>query len=94
MLEETLSAGSYTQSAIVAGLRSPEGLAVDASGNVYIADTLNSQILKETLSGGTYTQTTIGSGLTQPGDVTVDGSGNVYIGDSGLAHWGWRAPNL
>ena len=36
----------------------PHGVAVDGSGNVYIADTQNSQVLKETLSAGTYIQST------------------------------------
>ena len=45
------------------GLNVPEGVAVDGSGNVYIADTGNNRVLKETLSGGSYTQSTVGSGL-------------------------------
>ena len=57
-------------------------LAVDGSGNVYIADLSNNRILKETLSGGSYTQSTVGSGLSFPHSVAVDGSGNVYIGDN------------
>jgi sugar lactone lactonase YvrE len=82
-LKETLSGGNYTQSAIVSsGLKQPNGVAVDGSGNVYIADTYNNRVLKETLSGGSYTQSTIGSGLNTPWDLAVDGNGNVYIADS------------
>jgi hypothetical protein len=59
-------------------------VAVDGSGNVYIADNGNNLILKETLSGGSYTQSTIPtSGLLGPLGVVVDGSGNVYIADTG-----------
>ena len=72
-----------TQSTIGSGLNSPVGVAVDGSGNIYIADSNNKRVLKETLSGGVYTQSTIGTGLIQPFGVAVDGSGNVYISDIG-----------
>ena len=59
MLKETPSGGGYTQTTIGSGLSFPNGVAVDGSGNVYIADTNNNQVLKETLSGGNYTQSTV-----------------------------------
>ena len=69
------------------GLNFPNGVAVDGSGNVYIADTDNNRVLKETLSAGSYTQSTVAdaasSGLYVPYAVAVDGSGNVYIADTG-----------
>jgi streptogramin lyase len=65
------------------GLNNPQGVAVDASGDVYIADTGNNQVLMETLSAGTYTQSTVVSGLSSPSAVAVDDSGNVYIADTG-----------
>jgi hypothetical protein len=67
------------------GLTNPQGVTVDGSGNVYIADYTNRQVLKETMSGGTYTLSTVASadnGLGTPEMVAVDGSGNVYIADS------------
>jgi len=72
---QTIVAGS--------GLNLPYAVAVDGSGNVYIADGGNGRILKVTLSGGSYTQSTVVSGLNFPAGVAVDGSGNVYIADSG-----------
>jgi hypothetical protein len=65
------------------GLSSPGGIAVDGSGNVYIADTNNNRVLKETLSGGVYTQSIVGSGLETPSDVSIDYFGDVYIADTG-----------
>jgi streptogramin lyase len=66
-----------------AGLYDPYGVAVDGSGNVYIADSSNNRILKETLAGGAYNQSTIPtSSLYTPNDLAVDGSGNIYISDT------------
>ena len=65
------------------GLNRPRGVAVDGSGNVYIADTWNSRILKETLVNGTYVETVVTSdGLAWPYGVAVDASGNVYVVDT------------
>lgn len=64
-------------------LNNPEGIAVDAGGNIYISDTSNNRVLKETLSGGSYSESEIGSGLSSPVGIAVDGGGNVYIADSG-----------
>jgi sugar lactone lactonase YvrE len=82
VLKETLSSGSYNQTAAFTGLNGPEGIAIDGAGNLYIANTTASQVLKETLVNGSYSQSTIGSGLSNPDGVAVDGSGNVYIADS------------
>lgn len=64
----------------------PWGLAVDGSGNVYVADGPNNRVQKFN-SSGVYQQT-FGSGygngngqLNNPIDVAVDGSGNVYVAD-------------
>ncbi len=79
-----------------AKLRFPVGVAVDGSGNVYIADTLNSRVRK--VEAGTGTISTIaGTGrfgyggdggpaaeamLGHPEGVAVDASGNVFIADT------------
>jgi len=68
------------------GLAGPYAMAVDGSGNVYIADDGNNVnvIWKETLSGGSYTQSVLPtSALNNPTGVAVDGSGNIYIADTG-----------
>ena len=64
----------------------PNGIAVDAVGNLYIADGGTNNVYKETLSGGSFTQSVIASnlnGLTQTSGVAVDGAGNVFIADAG-----------
>ena len=75
-----------------ARLNSPRGVAVDGSGNLYIADTGNHRIRKVDTSGNI--STTAGAGasgdggaatsatLSFPEGVALDGSGNLYIADS------------
>jgi sugar lactone lactonase YvrE len=80
--------------ATAAQLDTPSGVAVDASGNIYIADSHNHRIRK--ISGGTIT-TFAGTGapgfsgdtgsaaaaqLSLPSGVAVEASGNVYIADT------------
>jgi len=54
-------------------------VAVDTSGNVYIADQVFGNIYK--WNGSTLT-TLVNSGLSSPQGVAVDSSGNVYIADT------------
>jgi sugar lactone lactonase YvrE len=77
-----------------ATFKNPSGLAVDNSGNVFVADTGNNAIRMITPAGVTTTvagQATAGShdgtGTTaqfnMPQDVAVGASGNLYVADSG-----------
>lgn len=79
-----------------AELNRPAGVAVDASGTLYISDTWNNRIRKITSSGiiGTFAGNgTYGSGgdggpatagqLTSPLDIKLDNSGNLYVADLG-----------
>jgi len=80
--------------ATAAELSFPEGLALDANGNLYIADEGNNRIRKVTPTG--TISTVVGKGtagysgdggaaiaaeLSGPADVKVDGDGNLYIAD-------------
>jgi DNA-binding beta-propeller fold protein YncE len=66
--------------ALVTGLNSPFGVAVDSSGNVYIADQNSNAIRELVHATGTIT-TLVSTGLNLPNSVAVDGSGNVYFSD-------------
>jgi trimeric autotransporter adhesin len=79
-----------------AELNGPYGVVLDASGNLYIADTNNNVIRKVTTAGtistvaGTGSSGNTGNGgpatsakLSGPAGIAVDASGNLYIADSG-----------
>jgi len=79
-----------------AQLKNPVGVALDAAGNLYIADQVNYRVRKVSASGiiitvaGNGTQGFSGDGgpatsaqLYYPTGVAVDGAGNLYIADSG-----------
>ena len=72
----------------------PEGMAADASGNVYIADSQNARVVKLSAGGGLTTVAGNGSPgyggdggaatsamLNTPSSVAVDSAGNIYIAD-------------
>jgi sugar lactone lactonase YvrE len=80
--------------AILAQLYNPTGVAVDSSGNIYIADNYNNRIRKVDTIGvistfaGDGTNGYAGDGgpatsakLSRPNGVTTDSAGNIYIAD-------------
>jgi len=62
-----------------AGLHNESGMAIDAAGNLYIADRGNSLVKK--FAPGSTTPTIIGAGFFHPIDVKVDAAGNVFVAD-------------
>ena len=63
-------------------LNHPYGVAVNASGNVYFADSGNNAI-KEWIAATQSASTLVSAGLSGPRGVAVDAAGNVYFADSG-----------
>ena len=59
-------------------------MAVDGSGNVFVADNGNSAIKEMPYSAGVYgTPVTLGSGFNSPYGVAVDANGRLYAIDNG-----------
>jgi sugar lactone lactonase YvrE len=84
---------------LLAAFNYPIGLALDASGNIWVADAANSVVRKIATNGAVTTEAGIannyswvGDGPAQatsltintPFDLTIDASGNVYVTDSGF----------
>lgn len=82
--------------ATAAALSNPEAVAIDVSGNIFIADTGNS-VIREVVASSGKIQTVAGNGkenysgdggpatsaeLDDPFGVFVDGSGNIFIADT------------
>ncbi len=90
-------AGTGTQGfadgpATTAQFSSPRGVAFDAIGNVYVADTGNSRVRKIDSSGNVITLAGTGTSgfadgpattaqFDSPAGVTFDGTGNIYVAD-------------
>ncbi len=70
------------QTSVGSGFSSPQGVAVDGAGNVFIADAAAAVVDKVIPAG---TQSTVGSGFIEPAGVAVDGAGNLYVTDFNAA---------
>ena len=87
------SSGSVNGPGAVATFWSPYGVAVDASGNVYVADTYNDLIreiesgdivrtLAGTIVGGSADGNGTSASFLSPRGLAVDSSGNAYVADT------------
>ena len=74
----------YTPVTIGSSLVTPSQIAVDAAGNLYVADSgLKAVEMYPAGSGSATAGTSVGTGLQAPTGVAVDGAGDVFIADSG-----------
>jgi sugar lactone lactonase YvrE len=67
-------------------LYQPYGVAVDAAGDLFIADSGNNRLIEVPAGGGAATviNTTVnGKGLSLPVNITLDNGGDLFIADSG-----------
>jgi sugar lactone lactonase YvrE len=81
----TQAGASFTPIGLVntlvsSGLNAPHAVAVDGTGNVYIADSSNDAIKERSATTGRVSAL-ISQGLNFPDGVAVDAYGNVYIAD-------------
>ena len=83
-LGSAVSISPAVESVIGSKFKTPSQVAVDASGNTYVADAgLGEVLMYAKGSSATTTGVSIGTGLTAPTGVAVDGAGDVFIADSG-----------
>ena len=87
-------AGSADGTGAAARFNAPEGVAVDGTGNVYVADTANDTLRKVTPAGvvstlagmpgfaGSADGTGAAARFNLPHGLAVDGTGNVYVADT------------
>jgi sugar lactone lactonase YvrE len=88
VVEVPIVSGALTnsrQSVVASGLGTPQGIFVDGTGTLYIADSANKNVLA--VAPGQFGEAaaglSFGTGLTTPSDVSVDNAGNLYIADAG-----------
>ena len=74
------SPASGAQRTIASGLNGPNGVAVDADGNLYVSEIVTGLVEKITPSGAMSTYIT---GLSSPSRVATDSSGDVFVADTG-----------
>ena len=81
MVKETLSGGSYTQSTLASGLSCPFGVAVDGSGNIYIANIGSNSVVKQDYADAlSFASTTVGqTSSDSPQTVMLTNIGNAAL---------------
>ncbi len=77
--------GPGMQSSIASGWSVPAGIAIDGSGNLFVADTGNNRIVQVPIQSGTnafHPPIVIASGLRLPFGTVLDSVGNLFYADT------------
>jgi sugar lactone lactonase YvrE len=76
---------SQFPNSIGSGLSAPNGVAVDAAGNVYVSDSGNNNVVEvPAASGPGSTPFALNfPGVSSPAGLSLDANGNLYVADSG-----------
>jgi sugar lactone lactonase YvrE len=69
--------------AINAPIASPEGLAIDGAGNIFIADAGANAILRVDAKSKMLTRVSLASNLNSPAALAMDRRGNLFVADRG-----------
>jgi streptogramin lyase len=64
-------------------LNAPQGLALDANGNLYVANTGASQVLVYNTSYAQLPAKTITHNVVNPSSLAFDGNGNLWVANAG-----------
>ncbi len=79
----TYSAGAVTYTPAITPAK-PQGVVVDANGNIYISDGANGTIYKINQSSSSQSLVTVANGFSNPTLLALDNSSNLYVYDSGV----------
>jgi sugar lactone lactonase YvrE len=78
----TIDTGTQSTIATLSNGGQGYGSAIDGSGNVYVVDHVNSQVME--LAAGSFSHSVVvASGLSSPTALALDGAGNLYVSDTG-----------
>ena len=88
LLDEPPSAA--ITAAVTTGLKSPLGIALDSSGNIYVTDNGTASVFvypagSNANAAPIATISGINTGLSFPAGIALDSSGNIYVADYGAA---------
>ena len=70
--------GGGSSTTFASGLFNPQALAFDSSGNLYVSESSNGDVVKVTPGGS---KSTFASGLSTPIGLAFDSSGNLYVAE-------------